>query len=511
MRIIEVFLRKIDGFLNSITMYRLVLYYLLVLLGWAAFLSVLGFLSFGVISLIFSTIFLVVVAWVTNKVFAYVFKVPTNLESIYISALILSLIISPIKDLHALPLLFWAAVWTAASKFIFAINKKHLFNPAAMGVFVVGLGMAGAASWWVGTAYMMPVVLAGGLLIVKKIRRWDLVLTFLAVAIGVISLLSFTSGSLSVWLINNMFLDSPILFFAFVMLTEPLTTPPAKSYRMAYGAMTGFLFAPQLHLGSLYTTPEMALCIGNIFSYFVSPKEKLILKLRQKIQLAPNIYDFVFGLNQKLAYEPGQYMEWTLGYKNPDSRGNRRYFTMASSPAESNLRIGVRFNDPSSKYKRALDNLKSGDEIIASSLSGEFTLPKDLSQKLVFIAGGIGVTPFRSIIKNMIDKSQKRDIALFYSVGNIADAVYLDVFGKAQNLGVRTIVTLTDGKNIPSDWRGKVGMVNREMIEAEVPDYKSRLFYLSGPHGMVAGFKKTLLQMGLGKSQIKTDYFPGYT
>lgn len=272
-------MKIIDDFLNNIRTYRLVNYYLLALLVWAAFLSLYGVLSFNIISLLFSTIFITAVCWITNRIFAYVFKAHTNPDSIYISALILSLIITPMRDIHGLPFIFWASVWAAASKFIFATSKKHLFNPAAFGVFIAGLGITGSASWWVGTASMMPVVLIGGLLIVKRIRRWGLVLAFLSAALTTIFLLSPVNRLIG--LPAKIFFDTPILFFAFVMLTEPLTMPWDKAYRIVYASLIGFLFAPQLHFGSLYTTPEMALVLGNIFSYFVgSTIEKLILRLK---------------------------------------------------------------------------------------------------------------------------------------------------------------------------------------------------------------------------------------
>jgi len=503
-------MKLIDDFLNNITMYRLVLYYLICLLIWALFLSLIGELSFNIPSLLITTSFILATSWLTNKIFAYVFASPTNLESIYITALILALVISPVTDVHSLPFIFWASVWASSSKFIFALNKKHLFNPAAAGILIASLGVTGSASWWVGTTYMMPAVLVGGILIIKKIRRWDLFFSFFASSLITIFTLSFFNSSQLIPLFAKIFLDSPILFFAFVMLTEPLTSPPNKLYRLFYGALTGFLFAPQLHFGTLYTTPESALIIGNTFSYLVSPKQKLVLHLKEKVQIGPGIIDFIFGLDKHFAYLPGQYMEWTLGYKDPDSRGNRRYFTLASSPTENSLRLGVRFNDPSSSFKKALFNLPVGGEITASSLSGEFTLPKNPGQKLVFIAGGIGVTPFRSFAKAMIDKGEKRDAILFYSIKSPAEAVYWQLFYQAQNLGLKTVITITDPKNVPPNWTGKTGTLTKDMLLSEVPDFKERKFYLSGPHGMVKAFEKTLSDLGLPKSQIKTDYFPGF-
>lgn len=503
-------MKLIDDFLNNITMYRLVLYYLLVLIFSAVVLSFFNLLPFSYISLICSTAFLVAVGWSTNRIFAFVFKVPTNVESIYISALILALIITPVISIKGLPVLFWAAVFVAASKFIFAINKKHIFNPAAFSVLVISLASIGSASWWVGTMVMMPAVLIGGLLIVKKIRRFSLVLSYFTIALFSILAFALTDGRDLLTLMGQIFLDSPILFFAFVMLSEPQTTPPSTRMQVLYGGLVGFLFAPQLRLGSFATTPESALILGNLFSYIVSPKQKLILKLKQTIQLAPNIYDFVFSLNEKFNFIPGQYMEWTLAQKNPDSRGSRRYLTIAASPGEGDLRIGIRLSDPSSSFKKELLNLPLGGEVIASSLSGEFILPKNQTEKFVFIAGGIGITPFRSIIKNLLDNNTEMDIFLFYSVRNLADAVYMDIFNKAQACGLNTIITLSDIQNIPPNWQGGVGTLTKEMIESKVADYKNRTFYISGSHGMVTSFKKTLAEAGLKKSQIKTDYFPGY-
>ena len=118
-------MKFIDSLLDKITMYRLVLYYLLLLLIVALVYSFLGLLPYNPLSLIFSTIFIVGICWGTNKLFAKTFHAPTNVESVYISALILALIISPIKSVQDVIFLFWAGVLTMASKYIFALYKKH--------------------------------------------------------------------------------------------------------------------------------------------------------------------------------------------------------------------------------------------------------------------------------------------------------------------------------------------------------------------------------------------------
>lgn len=292
-------MQLIDSFLNSITMYRLVLYYLIVLLVIALGFSVVGLLHFSPLSILISVGVLVGVSWITNKVFSFVFKAHTNVESFLITALILALIIAPIQTVHDLPFLFWAGVWAMASKYIFAIGKKHLFNPVSAAVFITSIGINQSASWWVGTAVMVVPVLIGGVLIVRKIRRVDLVFSFFVVSLFTSLALGILRGTDPLIILRESVLYSSTLFFAFVMLTEPLTTPPTKRLQIAYGSLVGFLFSPFVHLGSLYTTPESALLMGNLFSYMVSPKQKLYLTLKHKAQLAPDLYDFIFHPDKK--------------------------------------------------------------------------------------------------------------------------------------------------------------------------------------------------------------------
>lgn len=502
----------IDNFLNNITMYRLVLYYLIGLLVVAAVYSLFGVLPFSFLSLAFSSLFLVLVCWFTNQVFAKTFGVSPNVESLYITALILALIITPARSVHDVGLLFWAGVLAMASKYIFTFKRKHFLNPAAIAVFLTALFLGQSASWWIGNLPMAGPVLFGGFLILRKIKKSDMAWAFAVTTLLTVLFLSFSNGPDLITLLSRTFVHTSLLFFAFVMLTEPLTTPPRSNLQIFYGILVGFLFAPQVHLGSFYTTPESALLIGNIFSFLVSPKERLVLTLSEKIQLAPDIYDFVFIPDAKTAYSPGEYMEWTLGHDDPDDRGNRRYFTLASSPTEEQIRIGVKFYlNSSSSFKKKMLSLSSGDQISASSLAGDFVLPKDQNQKLVFIAGGIGITPYRSMLKYLMDAGEKRSIVLFYSNKYAQDVVYRDVFDQASSiLGTKVIYTLTETDQIPLTWTGLTGRINEKMIREEVPDFSVRKFYLSGPHTMVENFERELLSMGIPRSQIKTDYFPGF-
>jgi ferredoxin-NADP reductase len=446
-----------------------------------------------------------------NEFFSYAFDAPTNIESIYISALILALIINPISSFQDVWFFFWAGVLTMASKYIFAIDRKHIFNPVAIAVVLTSVGFGGSASWWVGTALMTPFVLIGGFLIVRKIKKEALIISFLITSLITISVFTIMSGGNLITYIERLFLSSSLLFLAFVMLTEPLTTPPTKTLQIIYGVIVGFLFAPQINLAGIYSTPEIALCIGNIFTFIVSPKYKLLLRLKEKKQFSTDIFGFNFFLDKKMSFTPGQYMEWTLPHENPDVRGNRRFLTIASSPTEDTLDLGVKFYQNGSSFKKALINIDQNNPIVGAQLAGDFTLPKNPQEKCVFIAGGIGITPFRSMIKYLIDMKEPRSIILFYANKTANEIVYANIFEQAnKELGIKTVYTLTDQSTIPKEWDGRVGRIDAAMITQEVPDYMDRTYYLSGPHGMVDGYAKVLLEIGIQSNQIKKDFFPGF-
>ena len=266
-----------DKLLDKVTMYRLLLYYLIVLIVAAMGLSAAGILHFTVSAIAVSTILLVGVCWIANKLFAAIFNAPTNIESSLITGLILALIIAPYASTQILNItfLFAAAGLAIASKYILTINKKHIFNPAAVAVALTALGPRQSASWWVGTTAMLPFVLIGGILLVRKIRRGRMVVTFFISTLLATAVYSLLAGNSVFSALDKTVMTSAMFFLGFVMLTEPLTTPPTSQKQAWYAVLTGILFPPQFHILSLYSTPELALVAGNLFSYIISPKTKL--------------------------------------------------------------------------------------------------------------------------------------------------------------------------------------------------------------------------------------------
>ncbi len=501
-------MKTVDEILDHLTMYRLVLYYLVALVVVAFLLGFFNVVPHDPTAIAFSAVVILTACWLTNKAFAYVFEVPANHESVYITALILVLILEPVTaaDLKGVGVLVFASVWAMASKFIFAVGRKHVFNPAAFGVLLPALLLDQPATWWVGgNLPLLPVVLLGGLLLTRKLQRFDLVATFILVDLA--TTLATTAPSQYGAALNQTLLYSPLFFFAFVMLTEPLTAPTMRWPRLAFGALVGFLFSPNVHIGSFYFTPELALVIGNLFAYAVSPKGRFLLKLEHIERAAGDTYDFIFTSRRKLAFEAGQYLEWTLGLDHPDSRGNRRYFTVASAPTEDAVRLGVKFYPAASAFKRALGAMAPGDTIYAAQLAGSFTLPADPDVKLAFLAGGIGMTPFRSMLQHLIDRGEARPIVVLYGTERQQDIAYRDVLDAARRkLGIRTVYAVARG----AESGQYSGYIDARLVREAIPDYRERTFYISGPQAMVKALRHTLRTMGVRRSRIKVDFFPGF-
>lgn len=501
----------IDRLLNKVTMYRLVLY---VLIGWLSVAAGLGFfdqLQFTGWQIIATTLFFVVACWMTNRVFALAFHASAHDDSAYITALILSLIITPYRREADLPLIMWAPILAMSVKYIIARHRQHFFNPAAAAVVITGLTLAKSASWWVGTADMFWPVFIGGFLVIRKIRRFDVVSVYVTITLITSVVYGLSRGSDIVAISRQVFLHSPLLFFSAIMLTEPATMPPTHRWRLLYGACIGLLSAPFIHIGTFYFTPEVALVTGNALGWIVTRRERFILTVREHIHIAPTITDIVFDGMRLPSFQAGQYLEWNVAHHHPDGRGTRRYFTIASSPTESGLRIGIKKYQPMSTYKQALLQMQPGESIVAEQIDGDFVLPKNLQQPLVFIAGGIGITPFRSMLKYLLDKKVVRPITLFYANQVESDIVYTDILNQAvAELGLRTVYLLSDQSKIPESWSGQRGYISAEMIKKFTPNFAEAKYYLSGPQGMVTAYVKMLKKLGIKNSQIVTDYFPGF-
>lgn len=474
-------------------MYRLMLYFMFTLWVASIFLSLMDILPYNPLDILSSGIFFGIVCNLANYLLAKIFNAKTNLESASITALILTLIVGPLLLMENLLTLTFIGVVAMVSKYVLSLNKKHIFNPTAIAVFLAAMLLKNGASWWIGSAYTLPLIVLGGLLVLIKIKRFGLVAGFLSVYFLTVFL--FGKG-----ISANSFLVPPIWFFVFVMLVEPLTSPSTRNKQVFFGAFVAMIYflLPKVIPGYAYGL-ETALLAGNLLNLAVSPSFNIIMTFKKKERVARGTWQFFFEPMSRFKFTAGQYLEWTLPHKNPDSRGTRRYFTISSAPEEKEVMLTIKVAEKGSSFKSALMSMEKGKELTASNPQGDFVLPKDKSIPLVFIAGGIGVTPFRSIIKHLLSGGGKRDIVLLYTNNEKKDVAFSKLFDMAKGAGVKTIYVNTK----------RDGHLDSGMIRSLVPDYQKRMFYISGPQPMVKIFEGILGKLGVKK--IKTDFFPGYT
>lgn len=494
-------------------MYRLTLYYLIFLILVTVASCFLKLLPFNPTDIVIDALIASSVCWSVNEVIAKIVGANTNIESSLITALILVFVIPPKFPVNVLFLIAACGV-AMASKYIFVVEKRHWFNPAAFAITAIALfSPEHAATWWIGTPVLAPFVFMGGVLLIRKIRREQMVWMFFAayIVLVLISTLlhpfSFTSFLVT---LKVGVAESAMLFLGFVMLTEPLTSPTQQRYQRAYAFVVAALMATaQFKPLGIVLTPELALCLGNLFSNIISPNYRLVLKLKQKVKLCADTYGFVFDSKPDFHFLPGQFMEWTLPHPKPDNRGIRRYFSIASSPTQSNLVVIVKIYTPSSSYKKALLSLNPGDTIIATQLEGDFILPSDCTKPMVFIAGGVGIAPFISMIQYMVDKKIHCNIRVLYVNRTQEEIGFTSLFERAKEFGVRVEYVLTNAMTLPQNWTGLTGHIDIKMITSVIPDYKNRRFYISGPQLMVTSVRDQLVDI-IPSEHILVDFFPGY-
>lgn len=216
-----------------------------------------------------------------------------------------------------------------------------------------------------------------------------------------------------------------------------------------------------------------------------------------------SVKTFWFRPQRPIKNVPGQFTELYLPHTNPDSRGQKRWFTIFSSPTEELFAITTKFADRSSTFKTALSQLEPGASVEFAEPMGDFILPKNKLLPLLFVAGGIGVTPFRSIIKWLHDTKERRNITLLYAARTEDDLLFTELF---EDYDVHLVPIVSQPS---ATWSSKTGTLSPSTILDYVTSHKTHV-YMSGPEPMVEALTKQVIEHGLPKHQVITDYFPGY-
>lgn len=219
--------------------------------------------------------------------------------------------------------------------------------------------------------------------------------------------------------------------------------------------------------------------------------------------IAGHIKSFWFKPERPLRYIAGQFTQLQLPLSNPDARGDKHWFTLSSSPSEPLVGITTKFTpEAGSSFKQALLDLQPGDPVLLAEPMGDFVLPKDPTIPLLFVAGGIGVTPIRSIIRWLHDTNEQRSVHLLYSVRKTHELAFRDLF-EMYDMTLTPIVTEPD----PS-WQGQsMPLTSDQIMQLAGPHH---LVYLSGPEPMVETFVDELRGQGFPHHRLITDYFSGY-
>lgn len=234
-------------------------------------------------------------------------------------------------------------------------------------------------------------------------------------------------------------------------------------------------------------------------------------KLLSRVEVAEGTMAFHFEKPWQYDFKPGQSADVTL--LNPpetDSEGNKRTLSIASSPFENQLMFITRMRDTA--FKRSLKKVPLGTDVKIDSTMGSFTLHKNSAKPAVFLAGGIGITPFLSIVRQADHDRLPQKLHLFYSNRRPEDAVFIDTLEGLQksNPNFQMICTMTAMAKSQRDWKGETALINKEMLSRHLPTLNGPIYYSAGPPAMVAGMRKMLVAAGVDEDDIRTEDFAGY-
>lgn len=233
------------------------------------------------------------------------------------------------------------------------------------------------------------------------------------------------------------------------------------------------------------------------------------VKLLNKETVADGTTAFHFARPDGFEFRAGQLGDLTLiDPPETDAEGNGRAFSLVSAPFESDLVVATRMRD--SAFKRVLGNLPLGAEIELDAPHGDFTLHKTQSTPAVFIIGGIGVTPVRSMIAQATHDKTDHNITLLHASRTPEQLPFRSDFEQLaqDNPNFTYVATATD--SAADDWRGERGRVDADMIKKYVSDLAQPIYYLSGPKGMVEAMRQLLVDIGANEDNIRAEQFPGY-
>ncbi|WP_136609699.1 oxidoreductase [Sinomonas albida] len=497
---------RLDAALGRVSSYRLVLSVLAVFVLYSLVLNLLGWLRFGIPAMLASLVVCVGVSYVANRGIAAIFRVRPHSESALVTGLLVYFLFWPSLAPLDLGVTALACLFAAASKYVLAFHARHAFNPAAFGAFAVALTGWGAATWWAGTPAMLWAVAPGALLVLYRVQRLAMAAVFAVVALALNSAVFATAGVFPAGAVVQAVAQGPLVFFAGFMLSEPLTMPGRRRHQYAYAAVIAAAYALPFALGPISGSPETALVIGNLLAFAFGLSQGLDLKFVERRRLTPTSYEFVFVPGRRARFLPGQYAELSLPHSGGAWAGRRRTFSFTSAPSSDVVAFGVSTPAPVSPAKQVLLDLEPGRRVWAAAVAGDFVLPRDQGVPLLLVAGGIGLTPFASMLRALKSAGEERDVVVLASVSAPEELAFAGVLQASR---ARVVVRTSDGGAVP-DFAEDAGMApfTPQRLRELVPDIGERTAYVSGPPSFVGAVGPAL--RAAGARRVRRDAFSGY-
>jgi len=500
----------IDRVLGAVTSIALVIICLAVIGVVGLVLAIAGRMPFGPLEAMVT--FLIAAAGVVGGswIGAAATRVKPQVDSMVVSVLILWFLFIPSLEPGELGGIALAALLAGVSKYLIAWRGRHVFNPAAFGASVVLLlgwifpSLPGVG-WWVGSPALFPLVLVAAIIVLYRTNTFLTGLTFVVVAtIGVLVAFSIAGAGTEPWAALQLILGStPVIFLAGFMLSEPLTLPPILSQRLWVAALVGALYALPFYGWTPWLAPTIALLVGNLMGFLLGQRTGIRLEVTHVRRLGASTLEVGFAPVDRVRFAAGQAIELTIPHEGADLRGSRRVLSIVSAPSADILRVATKIpSDHVSKAKLALAALQPGDRLTATRIFGDFRLPA--RGPVVLAAGGIGVTPFLSMLAAQATAPNPRDIVVIYRSSEPIPP-YLDELAA---IGARVVLFGQADGPLPPGWiHGGTGRPTPEAVRAAIPDLASRTALVSGPPAFVADLTAMLRDAGVRR--IRRDVFSG--
>jgi ferredoxin-NADP reductase len=234
-------------------------------------------------------------------------------------------------------------------------------------------------------------------------------------------------------------------------------------------------------------------------------------RLLSRVEVAEGTMAFHFEKPAGFNFKAGQSSDVT--FPDPpetDAEGNTRTFSIASPPYENELVFATRMRDTA--FKRSLKKVPLATEVHISAAGGSFTLHKNPAKPAVFLAGGIGITPFLSMLRQADRDRLPQKLYLFYSNRRPEDAAFLETLQTLEttNPNFRLISTMTEMSKSKREWKGETALIDEGMLSRHLTILQGPIYYIAGPAAMVAAMQQMLVSAGVEEDDIRSDEFFGY-